>query len=98
MLTRTCTVDAFARALYRSTGGTDNLTDGDGGGLNGQPNVPYINRTLMAAGVVGGHLPIVIYYFPVQKNSSYLPSNANPYVVSSRTHLTCLATPTCVFT
>jgi hypothetical protein len=43
---------------------------------NGEPSIPdfkkYINFTAMAEGLVGGNLPVVVFYFPIipQNNSS----------------------------
>lgn len=38
---------------------------------------PYINKTLMAAGLVGGHLPVAVFYFPVAVGSPYLPNGTS---------------------
>jgi hypothetical protein len=42
------------------------------------PNVsePYLNSSRMAEGLVGGHLPIVVFYYPVTEGSQYLPPSA----------------------
>ena len=37
---------------------------------------PYVNSSLMAEGLVGGHLPIVIFYYPVTEGSDFLPPSA----------------------
>ena len=45
----------------------------------GQPIVDltkYTNASGMADGLVGGHLPIVVFYFPVVPGSPYLPPDA----------------------
>ena len=39
-----------------------------------QPIIPYINSTLAATGLVGGNLPIVVYYFPVIPGNPFLPN------------------------
>ena len=36
----------------------------------------YINKSAMAEGLVGGHLPIVVFYYPVAADSPYLPKDA----------------------
>jgi hypothetical protein len=42
-----------------------------------QPNPPeYLNSSLMAEGLVGGHLPIVVFYYPIVQGSPYLPPSA----------------------
>ena len=45
----------------------------------GQPIINpamYVNSSGMAEGLVGGELPIVIFYYPVVANSTYLPAGA----------------------
>ena len=35
----------------------------------------YINQSGMAEGLVGGELPVVVFYYPVLPTSKYLPKN-----------------------
>ena len=37
----------------------------------------YVNYSAMAAGLVGGELPVVVFYYPVMPDSPYLPANAS---------------------
>ena len=36
-----------------------------------------MNYSAMAAGLVGGELPVVVFYYPVMPDSPYLPANAS---------------------
>lgn len=47
-----------------------NIAEGGGPIADGRK---YLNSSGMAEGLVGGHLPIVVYYFPVSTESPYLP-------------------------
>eukprot|EP01049_Picozoa_sp_SAG25_P010596 SAG25_NODE_1175_length_3692_cov_3.215419_2_plen_448_part_00 len=40
------------------------------------PPSDYINQSAMAEGLVGGHLPIVVFYYPVAADTPYLPKDA----------------------
>ena len=48
----------------------------------------YVNSSLMAEGLVGDHLPISVFYFPVVPGSPYLPPAAR-----GRRHWTMVASP-----
>ena len=53
-----------------------NLTNlAEGGTAIADPR-QYINHSAMAEGLVGGELPVPIFYYPVLDNSPYLPPNA----------------------
>jgi hypothetical protein len=53
-----------------------NLTNIAQGGAPILDGAQYINSSLMAEGLVGDWLPIVVFYFPVVPTSPYLPKNA----------------------
>ena len=58
-----------------------NQTNQAEGGLPlppGPSGAAYLNASGMAAGLVGGHLPIVVYYFPVDPSCPYLPPPPPP--------------------
>ena len=48
----------------------------------------YVNSSLMAEGLVGDHLPVSVFYFPVVPGSPYLPPAAR-----GRRHWTMVASP-----
>eukprot|EP00966_Prymnesium_polylepis_P166756 3854484-Prymnesium_polylepis.2 len=50
-----------------------NLTNLAEGGSPILDAAQYVNYSGMAEGLLGGHLPIVIFYFPVVSDSPYLP-------------------------
>ena len=49
-----------------------NLTNMAEGGTPIEDGNKYLNASAMAAGLIGGHLPVVIYYYPVRSDSPYL--------------------------
>ena len=49
-----------------------NLTNMAEGGTPIQDGNQYLNASAMAAGLVGDHLPVVIFYYPVRADSPYL--------------------------
>lgn len=51
-----------------------NLTNMAEGGAPFKDVRQYINQSGMAEGLVGGELPVVIFYYPVLPTSKYLPS------------------------
>ena len=53
-----------------------NLTNIAEGGTPIEDAAKYLNSSLMAEGVLGGHLPIVVFYYPVLPGSPYLPKEA----------------------
>ena len=53
-----------------------NLREG-GTAFKDDAKTTYVNQSGMAAGIVGGHLPIVVYYFPVVNASPYLPNGTS---------------------
>ena len=59
-----------------------NLTNQAGGGeylKTGKGAPPYLNHSGMAEGLVGGELPIVVFYYTVTDHSSYLPPSSSGY-------------------
>lgn len=53
-----------------------NLTNMAEGGSPIEDGAQYINSSRMADGLVGDHLPIPIFYYPVVADSPYLPPSA----------------------
>ena len=68
-----------------------NLTNQAEGGqyLTARTKQQYLNHSAMAEGLVGGELPIVVFYYPVMQGSKALPPN----VTGSR-YWTMVAAPT----
>jgi len=52
-----------------------NLTNIAEGGLPFSARDTYINASGMAEGLVGGALPVVVFYFPVDPTSKVLPKS-----------------------
>ena len=54
-----------------------NLTNIAEGGSPIVNPAQYVNSSGMAEGLVGGHLPIVVFYYPIVSNSPYLPNGTS---------------------
>ena len=70
-----------------------NLTNAAEGGSFILDPKQYINSSLMAEGLVGGHLPIVVFYYPVVAGSPYLPKGSAAAAGDSSRYWTMVASP-----
>jgi hypothetical protein len=72
-----------------------NLTNMAEGGTPFGAQTKYINQSGMAEGLVGGELPVVVFYFPVVPNATWLPPNGIP-AGAGKTRIHCSCCCACV--
>ena len=68
--------DAAGYGFPPAAGYVFNLTNIAEGGAPIHDAKQFVNASGMAEGLVGDHLPIVVYYYPVLAHSPFLPKNA----------------------